>query len=148
MNPFIGTPIAQPLCPVSVDRSRLAGRAPRRVWLTAARAVGVVALTWAGAAGAVDLNTATLDQLRSVRGIGAKTAQIILDERQRGGQFASFVDLSDRVRGIGPRRAQALRAAGLTIGAGSAPSTGAAPASSTTPSAGSAAHRPAAGRRP
>ncbi|WP_276809458.1 ComEA family DNA-binding protein [Castellaniella defragrans] len=81
-------------------------------------AAGVAALAWAGAAGAVDLNTATLDQLRGIRGIGPKTAQVILDERERGGRYLSFADLSDRVRGIGPRRAQALQSAGLTIDGG------------------------------
>jgi|GEM_PF-831610 len=81
-------------------------------------AAGVAALAWAGAAGAVDLNTATLDQLRGIRGIGPKTAQVILDERARGGRYLSFADLSDRVRGIGPRRAQSLQSAGLTIDGG------------------------------
>jgi competence protein ComEA len=81
-------------------------------------AAGIAALAWAGAAGAVDLNTATLDQLRGIRGIGPKTAQVILDERARGGRYLSFADLSDRVRGIGPRRAQSLQSAGLTIDGG------------------------------
>jgi competence protein ComEA len=81
-------------------------------------AAGIAALTWVGTAGAVDLNTATLDQLRGIRGIGPKTAQIILDERARGGRYLSFADLSDRVRGIGPRRAQSLQSAGLTIDGG------------------------------
>lgn len=72
-------------------------------------AADIAALTWVGTAGAVDLNTATLDQLRGIRGIGPKTAQIILDERARGGRYLSFADLSDRVRGIGPRRAQPLQ---------------------------------------
>ncbi|MGB5806525.1 ComEA family DNA-binding protein, partial [Castellaniella sp.] len=66
----------------------------------------------------MDLNTATLDQLRGIRGIGPKTAQVILDERARGGRYLSFADLSDRVRGIGPRRAQSLQSAGLTIDGG------------------------------
>ncbi|MGX5658134.1 ComEA family DNA-binding protein [Castellaniella ginsengisoli] len=81
-------------------------------------AAGIAALAWAGTAGALDLNTATLDQLRGIRGIGPKTAQIILDERARGGRYLSFADLSDRVRGIGPRRAQSLQSAGLTIDGG------------------------------
>jgi len=81
-------------------------------------AAGIAALTWAGTAAAVDLNTATLEQLRGIRGIGSKTAQIILDERARGGRYLSFADLSDRVRGIGPRRAQSLQSAGLTIDGG------------------------------
>lgn len=91
-----------------------------RAWPRLLAAAGMASLAWAGAAGAVDLNTATLDQLRGIRGIGPKTAQIILDERARGGRFQSFDDLSDRVRGIGPRRAQALQAAGLTIDGGGA----------------------------
>lgn len=79
---------------------------------------GIAALAWAGTAGAVDLNTATLDQLQSVRGIGPKTARIILEERTRAGHYRSFTDLSDRVRGIGPRRARSLQAAGLTLDGG------------------------------
>ena len=81
-------------------------------------AAGAATLTWVGSAGAVDLNSATLEALQGIRGIGPKTAQIILEERARGGRYLSFSDLSDRVRGIGPRRAQALQSAGLTIDGG------------------------------
>ncbi|MGB6009140.1 ComEA family DNA-binding protein [Castellaniella sp.] len=122
MNPFLHSTVAQPLAltgaavlPVRRRRMRLPS-APRVSRVL--RAASLAALTWAGAAGAVDLNTATLDQLRGIRGIGPKTAQIILDERVRGGRYLSFADLSDRVRGIGPRRAQALQSAGLTIDGG------------------------------
>ncbi|MFT0533312.1 ComEA family DNA-binding protein [Castellaniella hirudinis] len=145
MNPFLHDTVARPgietpgihsetfgspACPSGdgvpcppATRGRAVGRAVakargRRRGARLSRVIGVAALAWAGAAGAVDLNTATLDQLRGIRGIGAKTAQVILDERSRGGRFASFADLSDRVRGIGPRRAQALRSAGLTIDGG------------------------------
>lgn len=103
MNPFLHETVAQP---------------QRSGWSVLLRAAGVAALAWAGTAGAVDLNSATLEQLRGVRGIGAKTAQMILDERDRGGRYVSFADLSDRVRGIGPRRAQTLQSAGLTIDGG------------------------------
>ncbi|TAN30923.1 MAG: DUF655 domain-containing protein [Castellaniella sp.] len=103
MNPFLSSTIALP---------------GRSGWPRVLRVAGLAALTWAGAAGAVDLNTATLDQLRGVRGIGPKTAQIILQERERGGRYVSFADLSDRVRGIGPKRAQTLQSAGLTIDGG------------------------------
>lgn len=92
---------------------------PRRTgWPHVLRVASIAALAWAGAAGAVDLNTASLDQLRSVRGIGPRTAQIILEERDRGGRYQSFADLSDRVRGIGRKRAQKLQSAGLTIDGG------------------------------
>ncbi|NYT77809.1 DUF655 domain-containing protein [Alcaligenaceae bacterium] len=75
----------------------------------------------AGASGhasavAVDVNVATQSQLVSVRGIGPRTAQIIIDERRRAGPFESFEDLSDRVKGIGPSKANRLQDAGLTVG--------------------------------
>ena len=113
-------------------------------------AAGMAALTWVGAAGAVDLNSATLDELQGIRGIGPKTAQIILDERSRGGRYLSFSDLSDRVRGIGPRRAQALQSAGLTIDGGGTRLSGQgaeARAAAATAGSGSSA-RPAATRKP
>lgn len=65
---------------------------------------------------ALDVNTATQAELRALRGIGPKTAQIIIEERSRGGRFESFEDLSDRVKGIGPKKAASLQAAGLTLG--------------------------------
>ena len=71
-----------------------------------------------GFAAAVDVNAATAEQLLSVRGIGPKTAQIIVDERMRGGRYESFADLSDRVKGIGPKKSAALQASGLTLGKG------------------------------
>ena len=76
-------------------------------------------LAMPGFAGAVDVNAATLEQLRSVRGIGPKTAQTIIDERTRGGKFESFDDLSERVKGIGAKKAAALQASGLTLGGAS-----------------------------
>lgn len=126
MNPFTHSTVARP----SDD--------PRRSWRTSrvppaapcarsghrlARALGaasLAALTWSGGALALDLNTATEAQLRGVRGIGPKTAQIILQERERGGRYESFSDLSDRVKGIGPKKAVALQAAGLSIEGGKA----------------------------
>ncbi len=71
---------------------------------------------------AVDVNTANAQQLETVTGIGPKTAQVIIDERTRGGSFESFDDLAERVKGIGPKKAHSLQAAGLTVGqAGAAP---------------------------
>ena len=76
--------------------------------------VAGLALAPAGA-GAIDLNTASAQELQTVRGIGSKTAEVIVQERTRGGRFLSLQDLSDRVRGIGPKRLQSLQAAGLTV---------------------------------
>lgn len=68
---------------------------------------------------AIDVNTASLQQLQEVKGIGPKTASLIIEERDRGGRFESMKDVSERVKGIGPKKASALEAAGLTVGAAS-----------------------------
>jgi len=130
MNPFLHSTVAAPVsgagrswrAPCRV--ARIAGPRPRRAGLV--RAAGVLALG-AGlglaslSAHAVDVNTATQAELEGIRGVGPKTARIILDERQRAGRFESMEDLSDRVRGIGPKRVQALQAAGLKIEAAKPP---------------------------
>jgi competence protein ComEA len=54
-----------------------------------------------GAGGKVNLNTATLDQLESLPGIGEVLGQRILDYRQAHGPFHSVDDLLN-VSGIGP----------------------------------------------
>ncbi|HUG59771.1 MAG TPA: DUF655 domain-containing protein [Candidimonas sp.] len=76
----------------------------------------VVAAVVPAAAYAVDVNSATQEQLQGVRGIGPKTAQVIIEERTRGGRYESFEDLSDRVKGIGPKKSATLQASGLTVG--------------------------------
>jgi competence protein ComEA len=120
MNPFLHNAVASVQAPpVRVSAPRL--RARRRLrW---PRAFGTLALA-AGLslvvmpARALDVNTATVEQLRAIRGVGPKTAETIVKERERNGRFESMEDLSDRVRGIGPRRAQALESAGLRVAPG------------------------------
>jgi competence protein ComEA len=75
-------------------------------------AVGLVAVT---PSQALDVNTASVSQLESLRGIGPRTAKMIVHERSRAGAFESMEDLSDRVRGLGERRVSALRQAGLEV---------------------------------
>lgn len=58
--------------------------------------------------GPVHLNTATLEQLDSLPGVGPVTAQRILDYRTAHGAFSS-VDELDAVSGIGPSRLDDLR---------------------------------------
>jgi len=58
--------------------------------------------------GPVHLNTATLEQLDELPGVGPVTAQKILDYRQKHGAFGS-VDELDAVPGIGPARLDELR---------------------------------------
>jgi competence protein ComEA len=76
-------------------------------------------------ANALDVNQASAQQLEGIRGIGPRTAEIIVGERERGGKFESFEDLAERVRGIGLKKAQALESAGLQVGPGAAASAGA-----------------------
>lgn len=59
-------------------------------------------------AGPIDLNSATVEQLDALPGVGPATAQAIVDHRDRNGPFASVDALGD-VRGIGPAKLEALR---------------------------------------
>jgi competence protein ComEA len=56
----------------------------------------------------VDLNTATLEQLDGLPGVGTATAQRILDWREAHGRFTS-VDQLREVSGIGPARLAQLK---------------------------------------
>lgn len=60
------------------------------------------------ATGPVHLNSATLEQLDALPGVGPVTAQKILDYRTEHGSFQS-VDELDAVPGIGPARLEELR---------------------------------------
>jgi competence protein ComEA len=58
--------------------------------------------------GPLHLNTATLEQLDALPGVGPSTAQKILDFRAEHGAFTSIDEL-DAVPGIGPARLEQLR---------------------------------------
>jgi competence protein ComEA len=139
MNPFTESTVARPLDASDLASARAgAHRGRRPFWRPALSALSLAAgLMLAPAAQAVDVNAATQAQLESVRGIGPKTAQVILEERARGGRFESFEDLAERVKGIGPKKAVSLQASGLTVGAGQA-SAGAGAAALAKPRAASA----------
>lgn len=62
----------------------------------------------ATSSGPVNLNTATLEQLETLDGVGPATAQKIVDYREQHGGFKS-VDELDQVSGIGEKRLAALR---------------------------------------
>jgi competence protein ComEA len=62
----------------------------------------------APAAGPVHLNTATVEQLDELPGVGPVTAQKIVEYREQHGAFSSVDDL-DAIPGIGPARLEQLR---------------------------------------
>jgi competence protein ComEA len=81
---------------------------PRRAPPASATGAAAADTRGAAAAGPVHLNTATLEQLDALPGVGPVTAQKILDYRQKHGAFSSVDDL-DAIPGIGPARLEQLR---------------------------------------
>lgn len=67
-------------------------------WILALVAFFVLA---GSALAAVNINTATKEELTSLKGIGEKRAQEIIDYRKKNGDFKSVDDL-EKVPGIGP----------------------------------------------
>lgn len=89
----------------------------RAIVAVARRAIVAAALglACAGASLAVDANTATQDELQTVRGVGpALSARIV--EARRAKPFADLEDLKARVRGIGDANLRRMREAGLRVG--------------------------------
>ncbi len=117
MNPFIKDPVAQPLGAQATERWHTPAKRSRatRVSRRAGMAMIAAGLVSVTPSQALDVNTASVSQLESLRGIGPRTAKMIVHERSRAGAFESMEDLSDRVRGLGERRVSALRQAGLEV---------------------------------
>ena len=67
-------------------------------WILALVAFFVLA---GSALAAVNINTATKEELTSLKGVGDKRAQEIIDYRKKNGDFKSVDDL-EKVPGIGP----------------------------------------------
>ena len=83
---------------------------PRRGGRAAVAGTATSPATSAGGADApIDLNTATVEQLDTLDGIGPVIARKIIDHRTQNGPFRS-VDELGQVPGIGPKRLAALRA--------------------------------------
>src|SRR5215468_1354834 len=64
---------------------------------------------------AVNINTATKEELTSLKGIGEKRAQDIIDYRTKNGPFKSVDDL-EKVPGIGPGTMKQIRSDLTTTG--------------------------------
>lgn len=60
------------------------------------------ASTAAAQKASINLNTATIDQLETLPGIGRKTAERILEQRQKSGGFKKIEELMN-VKGIGEK---------------------------------------------
>lgn len=60
------------------------------------------------ACAAVDLNTASKEDLQGIKGIGPSKAKAIVEYRKKNGNFATLDDLTN-VKGFGPKTIDKLR---------------------------------------
>jgi len=74
----------------------------------------LLALCATFAMAAVDVNKASEADLDAVKGIGPVTSKLIMAERKKG-EFKSWQDFIDRVKGVGDGRAAKLSEEGLTV---------------------------------
>lgn len=75
------------------------------------RILSSIALFLAGiglAVAAVNINTATVDELNAVKGIGPSKAKAIVDYRDKNGPFKSVDDLKE-IKGFGDKSIAKLR---------------------------------------
>lgn len=74
----------------------------------------LLALSASLAFAAVDVNTASVADLDSIKGIGPGTSSKIMDARKTA-KFKDWNDFIARVPGVGDKRAVLLSGAGLTV---------------------------------
>ena len=76
----------------------------------------VMLVAFSGAAvAAVNINTATKEELTSINGIGEKRAQDIIDYRTKNGPFKTVDDL-EKIPGVGPGLMKRIRSQVSTSG--------------------------------
>ncbi|HXH71409.1 MAG TPA: helix-hairpin-helix domain-containing protein [Mariprofundaceae bacterium] len=80
-----------------------------KIWLLAI--IGSMALLVSSPAWSdetLDVNTATVEQLQAVKGIGPKLAAAIVEYRNAHGKFRSIEELTE-VKGIGSKKLEKIR---------------------------------------
>jgi len=63
----------------------------------------------------ININTASYDELQAIDGIGKVKAGAIIAERGQMGIFTSWVDLRQRVSGVGPATIADIQASGMAV---------------------------------
>jgi len=74
----------------------------------AASAAEATTASKAGAVKLININTASAAELTSVKGIGEKTAQAIVEYRQKDGAFKTIEDIKN-VKGISDKKFEAIK---------------------------------------
>lgn len=64
--------------------------------------LGMNTPVWAEASAKININSATVEELASLKNVGTKTAERIIAYRQANGPFATIDDLAN-VKGIGAK---------------------------------------------
>ena len=82
--------------------------------------LALVVATMGFAYAEIDVNKADQAALDGIKGIGPKKSKAILEAR-KSGEFKSWADFEERVKGVGGKNAAKLAAAGLTVNGQSRP---------------------------
>ena len=96
----------QIVIPSRVDDQAASSGAADRTASSSSQASG--GLSPSGDDGLVNINTATAEELETLKGVGATTAEKIIADREANGPFKSIDDLT-RVSGIGEKKLSAMR---------------------------------------
>jgi competence protein ComEA len=83
----------------------------RKILLAVTMVFALVNFAFAG----VDVNSADKTALDGIKSIGPKTADAIIAERTKNGKFKDWSDFIHRVKGVGPKNAEKMSGAGLTV---------------------------------